>query len=60
MANFYIYNFDQARYFINRGLPLLEIGRGSRGDVYFSFARDDLAENVFMDWKRLKYGNHAR
>ena len=51
---FYIYNMRQAQFFINNGLPLLEIGRGYKGDIYHKFLRDERAERVFEMWK-----NHA-
>lgn len=49
---FYIYNFEQAQFFIKNGLEVLEIGRGKRGDVYHKFLRDDKANKVFDKWVR--------
>ena len=47
---FYIYNFSQAQFFIDNGIPLLEIGKGSKGDIYHKFIRDDLSNKVFDKW----------
>ena len=56
---FYIYNFVQAKFFINNGLKVIEIGKGSKGDIYHKFIRDEKSEKVFYEWKRRKYGDKA-
>ena len=56
---FYIYDFKQALFFINNGGFLLEIAKGDKGDVFHKFPRDIKHEELFMDWKRQKYGNNA-
>lgn len=48
---FYIYNIHQAQFFIEEGLPLIEIGIGyEKGEVYHKFLRDENAEIVFKKW----------
>ncbi len=56
---FYIYNPEQALYFIQNGALLINIGKGSKGDTYYKFPRDDRHEALFMDWKKRKYGDKA-
>ena len=56
---FYIYNPEQALYFIQNGASLMNIGKGSKGDTYYQFPRDDRHEVLFMDWKKRKYGDKA-
>lgn len=56
---FYIYNFDQAKFFINMGLPVIDIKKTSRGDVYHKFVRDKESEQIFYKWKKEKYGEKA-
>lgn len=41
MEYFFIYNNKQALYFINNGAVLLDIGVGSKGDVFHKFPRDE-------------------
>lgn len=47
---FYIYNLEQAKFFIDSGLHVLEINIGSRGHVYHKFKRDEESEKVFAAW----------
>ena len=47
---FYIYNFEQAKFFINSGLPVLDIRKAPKGDIYHKFLRDAKAEEVFQNW----------
>jgi hypothetical protein len=47
---FYIYNFEQSKFFIDSGVPIVEIGKGSRDEVYHKFLRDEKAEQVFTVW----------
>lgn len=56
---FYIYNPKQALYFIQNGAVLLDINKGSKGDIYYQFPRDEKHEDLFMDWKKRKYGDKA-
>lgn len=48
----YIYNFQQAKFFINNGLKVDEIGKGEKGDVYIRFVRDEDCESVFELWAK--------
>ena len=50
MKYIYIYNFKQAMFFINNGLNVIDIARGSKGDVYIKFMRDEECERVFSLW----------
>lgn len=56
---FYIYNFAQTKFFIDNGLRIIDIGKGSKQDIYHKFIRDEESEKVFMKWKQLKYGERA-
>lgn len=56
---FYIYNFEQAKYFINKGLYLVEIKKTTKGDIYHKFIRDKDSEQIFLEWKKQKYGEKA-
>lgn len=47
---FYIYNLEQAKFFIDSGLRVIDIRIGSRGHVYHKFVRDNEAEFVFKLW----------
>lgn len=47
---FYIYNFEQAQFFINHGLEVIEINRGKKGDIYHKFLRDKKANEIFDKW----------
>ena len=59
MKYFYIYNYRQAKYFIDNGLKVIDINTGKKNDIYHKFLRDKIAEKVFMDWKKRKYGKRA-
>ena len=50
MDYFYIYNPSQAEYFRNRGVEILEIGKGKKGDVFIKFPRTEESDIVFKDW----------
>ena len=54
---FYIYNFEQAKFFIDSGLKLLEIGKGTYGDIYHKFERNEVSENVFTLWNEKPRNN---
>lgn len=47
---FYIYNFLQFNYFIKMGVPVLEIGKGTTGNIYVKFPRNEESEEVFSKW----------
>lgn len=51
---FYIYNRHQANYFIQNGLPVLEVGKGKQDGHYTKFLRDAEAEVVFSKWREDK------
>lgn len=55
---FYIYNFLQAKYFIDNGLTVIEISKGSKGDIYHKFLRNEQSERIFYNWKEKKYGSN--
>ena len=57
---FYIYNFEQAKFFIDSGLKVLEIGKGAYGDIYHKFLRDDTAEQVFYIWNSKPRNNDLK
>jgi len=59
MEYFYIYNYKQAKYFIDNGLKVIDINIGNKNDIYHKFVRDETSEKVFMDWKKRKYGKRA-
>jgi hypothetical protein len=48
--DFFIYNPEQTRFFIEHGLIPIFIGTGKKGDSYHRFKRDDEAELVFTLW----------
>lgn len=50
MTDFYIYNRFQALFYINAGLTVLEIGVGSKGDIFHRFERNAESERVFAEW----------
>ena len=50
----YIYNFEQAKFFINNGLQVVDIAKGDKGDVYIKFVRDEECERVFSLWMNRK------
>lgn len=56
---FYIYNPKQSLFFIRNGAFLIDIDKGSKGDTYYKFPRDEKHEKLFMDWKKEKYGDYA-
>lgn len=56
---FYIYNYKQALFFIKNGADLTDIDKGIKGDIYHQFIRDKKSEEIFMEWKRKKYGDKA-
>ena len=46
----YVYNFEQAKFFINNGLKVMDIAKADKGDVYIMFVRDEECERVFGLW----------
>lgn len=56
---FYIYNFTQTKFFIDNGLQIIDIGKGSKGDIYHKFVRDSKSEEIFFKWKQQKYEDRA-
>lgn len=63
MKDFYIYNRFQALFYIHSGLTVLEIGVGSKGDIFHRFERNAESERVFAEWRkgssRCKGESHA-
>ncbi|MED3562222.1 hypothetical protein [Bacillus xiapuensis] len=47
---FYIYNPNQADYFLKSGLQVIEIGKGAKGDIYIKFIRNEKSEEIFTQW----------
>ena len=47
---FYIYNPLQANFFHMNGIPILEIGKGKKSDVFVKFPRNEKSEEVFRRW----------
>ena len=47
---FYIYNPDQANYFHMHDIPIIEIGKGKKNDIYIKFPRNNKSEAVFTKW----------
>jgi hypothetical protein len=47
---YYIYNPHQANYFNLNGVPVLEIGKGSKGDIFIKFPKNKQSEEVFGRW----------
>jgi hypothetical protein len=56
---FYIYDLRQALFFIQNGAHLIDIAKGNKGDLFHKFPRDEKHDNLFMAWKRQKYGDNA-
>ena len=50
MNYFYIYNIEQANFFIKEGLSVVEVGIGKKKDVYIKFVRNYVSELVFTKW----------
>lgn len=50
MKYFYIYNPIQANFFHTNGVPILEIGKGKKNDIYIKFPRNDKSEHIFSEW----------
>lgn len=48
--DFYFYNIDQCHYFVQNGIPVLEVGKGKLGDIYLKFPRNEKSEEVFSRW----------
>lgn len=47
---FYIYNFKQAKFFIDNDLSPIEIKKSNQGKVYQKFIRNKDSELVFDKW----------
>lgn len=56
---FYIYDLKQALFFIQNGGCVLDIAKGNKGDLFHKFPRDKRHEELFMNWKKQKYGDNA-
>jgi hypothetical protein len=50
MDYFYIYNIKQARFFLHKGLIPIDIGIGTKKEVFIKFIRDYNSEEVFLEW----------
>lgn len=47
---FYIYNIEQANFFMLNGIVAIGTGFGKQGDLYIKFPRDFKSEEVFDRW----------
>lgn len=54
MKYFYIYNIEQADFFIKNGLQVNSVGKGKKNDIYLKFVRDEESEKVFSLWVQSK------
>jgi hypothetical protein len=53
---FYIYNPHQADFFVKKGALVVGVGKGSKGDVYVKFLRNQKSIEIFNEWvERPKY-----
>lgn len=50
MKYFYVYNLEQANFFIKEGVKVERVGKGTKGDFYTKFIRNSLSESVFSKW----------
>ena len=50
---FYIYNPEQADFFIKNGATVLGAGKGKFNDVYVKFARTKKEEEIFNKWAEI-------
>lgn len=50
MDYFYVYNIQQARFFIKNGLVPTDVGIGTKREVFIKFVRNQEAEDVFTKW----------
>lgn len=59
---YFIYNPHQANFFNLHGVPILEIGKGGKGDTYIKFPKNEHSQNVFGQWvercKQLRLENN--
>ena len=47
----FVYNLGQAQFFLDHGLCPVAVGKGSYGDVFLKFKRDEATEEVFQLWQ---------
>lgn len=47
----WVYNLRQAQFLLDFGLKVVEIGVGSKGDVYHRFERNAEFERAFSEWR---------
>lgn len=47
---YYIYNPKQANFFVLNGVPVYEIGKGNKGDIYIKFPKNEQSMEVFDRW----------
>lgn len=47
---YYIYNPHQANYYLMHDIPIIEIGKGAKGDTYVKFPKNEKSEEVFKRW----------
>lgn len=47
---YYIYNPHQANFYFLNGVPIIEIGKGAKGDTYIKFPKNQKSEEVFKRW----------
>jgi hypothetical protein len=47
---YYIYNPHQANFYLLHNVPIIEIGKGGKGDTYIKFPKNEYSTNVFNLW----------
>jgi hypothetical protein len=47
---FYIYNPHQADFFVREGAIVVGVGKGTKGDVYVKFLRNQKCQEIFNEW----------
>lgn len=50
MNKIYIYNFTQAKFFLQNGIYPIDSGYGKKGDPYLIFIKDSKYKEVFNRW----------
>ncbi|UZW14340.1 hypothetical protein OSC52_00265 [Clostridium pasteurianum] len=51
----YIYNMEQANFYIQNGLVPVEVGTGAKKDVFLKFKDGEELQMVFKLWMERKY-----
>jgi hypothetical protein len=51
----YIYNMDQANFYLENGQVPVEFGVGAKNDIYVKFKDSKELQNTFHEWVSRKY-----